>query len=168
MAQYFAMLSQINYGIVSSCYCASIIVNSTVGYFVYKEKMTPKMIAGMGIIIGAIVWISLAKGKPIGSANSQSDLSETEKDFYKVISIFLAIMVGVANASITVHSKHLMIRHKYPPLEMASEGSLAYCFIAMIIIAYGKIVVQEEGINEHNLMVGTMVGLLAMICVYVG
>ena len=59
---HYANLAQVNFGIVSCCYIISIVVNSTVGYFYFKESINMMVMVGMAVTISGIVWISIAKG----------------------------------------------------------------------------------------------------------
>lgn len=60
---HYAILANINFGIVSCCFLFSIVVNVSCAYLFFDEKLTAKMMAGILITIAGIVWISLAKGQ---------------------------------------------------------------------------------------------------------
>jgi drug/metabolite transporter (DMT)-like permease len=62
MSIYYARLAGINFGIISCCYCVSIIFNSVCCYFFFREVITLKMLFGMVVTLTGIIWISLAKG----------------------------------------------------------------------------------------------------------
>ena len=99
-AIYYANLADLNFGIISSCSYVSIIVNSVVGYFFFREIITPKMLFGILVTITGILWVSLAKG---GSAPLETPLPPVENLVYnKVMSVLLALLYGTLNAVQTI------------------------------------------------------------------
>ena len=89
-------MAGVNFGIISSCYVVSILVNSTFGYIFFREIITKKMFLGMVITITGIIWISLAKGK--GNVAAAYLIPEDDLSYYKIMSILLALSVGTLNA----------------------------------------------------------------------
>jgi multidrug transporter EmrE-like cation transporter len=59
---HFAILANINFGIISCCFIISVVINSTCGYFFFGEKLNAKVVGGIAVTISGILWISLAKG----------------------------------------------------------------------------------------------------------
>jgi len=59
---HFALLANINFGIISCCFIISIVINSACGYFFFGEKLNAKVVGGIVVTISGIIWISLAKG----------------------------------------------------------------------------------------------------------
>lgn len=59
---HFAILANINFGIISCCFIISIVINSTCGFFFFQERLNSKVIGGIVITLSGIIWISLAKG----------------------------------------------------------------------------------------------------------
>ena len=57
-----ASLAHLNFGIVSCCYIASVVINSTASYLLFNERINMKMGLGIVVTIGGVIWISLAKG----------------------------------------------------------------------------------------------------------
>ena len=91
-ASYFAIKAEINFGIVSSAICIGSPMNCILSYIFWKEKMNPKMIIGTTLIIGGVVFVALAKGAP--QQSSSSLLTQEDKDWYRFISIALALCSG--------------------------------------------------------------------------
>ena len=53
-----------NFGVITSCLSFNILFVTIMGYFMFKEKITFKMIGGMLIVVIGIVWVALSKQSP--------------------------------------------------------------------------------------------------------
>ena len=58
---HYAILANVNFGIISCCFIVSIVINCTFAYFFFSERMTLRMILGILVTISGIIWISLSK-----------------------------------------------------------------------------------------------------------
>ena len=106
---YHANLANLNFGIVSSCFIVSVVVNTTANRILFKDSITLKMGFGITVTLSGIIWVSLAKGQDAIKIKvaAGSDLEPTEDEifYHKVMSIILALTVGVGNACSTIHSR---------------------------------------------------------------
>ena len=66
IAAYYAILAQVNFGIIASCISLSTPMNCLLSYVFFKEKLTPKMMLGTSLVFCGVVWVAFAKAKPIG------------------------------------------------------------------------------------------------------
>jgi multidrug transporter EmrE-like cation transporter len=62
MSIYYSKLADINFGIVSCCFCISIVFNSVCCYIFFREFLTRSKLIGMIVTLTGIIWISIAKG----------------------------------------------------------------------------------------------------------
>lgn len=62
---HYAILANINFGIVSCCFIFSIVINTAFGYKFFGEMLNNKVLTGIFVTISGIIWISLAKGQRV-------------------------------------------------------------------------------------------------------
>ena len=68
ISSHYALMANINFGIISTCMCISAVLNCIGGILFWHEKLKPKMIVGTVIILLGVSWISLQKGTHRASA----------------------------------------------------------------------------------------------------
>ncbi len=66
-SSYYALLAEINFGIVSSAICIGAPLNCIFSKIFWGENLSPRMIVGTTLIICGVVWVALAKGAPIAT-----------------------------------------------------------------------------------------------------
>ena len=119
-AVYFAILAEVNFGIIASCISLSTPLNCLLSYILYNEKLTKRMLIGTSIIFMGVIWVALAKGKVI-EAEAADGLTPAQQNHYRIISITLAILLGVINAARTAHGKYMNTQLKYPPMDFTID-----------------------------------------------
>ena len=132
---HYAILANINFGIVSCCFLFSIVVNVSCAYLFFDEKLTAKMMAGILITIAGIVWISLAKGQSAQSV-STSIYSDDDRASFKLYSIILAVATGVFNASQTVQAKFMIKQRDYGILYITGDTITALALATSLVTLF--------------------------------
>ena len=149
LASYYAHLAQINFGVISSMLTLSTPLNALISYLVFKERMTIKMIVGTTIIIGGIVWISLAKGHASDySMDPSLALPSPDNDYHlhRFLAITLTISCGFINSLRVFHSKFTYSRTMYDPMDLSIDAGL-FCAVALFGVYVGCWVVRNEQEN---------------------
>ena len=166
MSIYYANLANINFGIISCCFIFSIVVNITFGYAFFQEKISNKQILGIIVTLTGIIWISLAKGE--ASVKKESQFSEDDLNWFKTLSILLAICVGAMNATFTVQAKWM--RKKRPTINVFNLTadtcilfSLIFSVISLFYVSSG-----EPSMTLKNFLIILMSSSLGTLCGYVG
>ena len=103
IAAYYAILAQVNFGVIASCISLSTPMNCLLSYVFFKEKLTPKMMMGTSVVFMGIIWVAFAKAKPI---ESEVVVDEEMRGWYRTVSIGVAIIIGVLNSVRTCHAKY--------------------------------------------------------------
>jgi drug/metabolite transporter (DMT)-like permease len=160
IAANYAILAQVNFGVIASCISLSTPMNCLLSYIFYQEKLTQKMMIGTSVLFLGIVWVALAKANPIVS---EVVVDEEMRGWYRTISIGAAIMIGVLNSVRTVHAKYANVTHKYSPRDFNTDQGLLtgmFCLIASIIYFYKG----TPSYTWYNLMVNFAASFMRMLC----
>ncbi|CDW89958.1 UNKNOWN [Stylonychia lemnae] len=171
LASGYAQKAKINFGIVTSCISFSIVLSSIFSYIYYDEKLTKTQIIGMIIIIISIVGISFSKGnKSIDQADNR--FTEEEKQYYKIISIALALTCGFVNFLRTFQAKYIYKKNGYQPVDLSVDCGLFLGLMTMICSIYYWLTGCKSytwynfGINiiaSHIMMVLSIVALKCLV-----
>jgi hypothetical protein len=86
----YAKKAIINPGIIYGCLSSTIIFNCLLGYLMFNEKMNLRISIGIVVVIGGVVWISIAKN----SSEEVSAYDESEALKNRLLGIFFAIIVS--------------------------------------------------------------------------
>ena len=166
MSIYYANLANINFGIISCCFIFSIVVNITAGYAIFQEKISAKQVAGIVVILTGIIWISLAKGE--AGVKKDNRVSDDEANWYKTLSVMLAISVGAMNASTTVQAKWM--RKKRPSIDVMNLMADTFLLFAVIfsLITLFMIFKGDSSLTMRNFLIVLASSLLQTLCGYIG
>jgi uncharacterized membrane protein len=163
IAANYAILAQVNFGVIASCISLSTPMNCLLSYVCFKEKLTLKMMMGTSVVFLGIVWVAFVKAKPIVS---DVLVDEEMRGWYRSISIGVAIIIGVLNSVRTCHAKYANLRHKYSPRDFNTDQGLLcgmFCLIASIIYYYRG----TPSYTWYNLMVNFSASFMRMLCAFV-
>ena len=101
-----------NPGISSAIFSSSIIFTSILCYFLYKEKLTIRVVLGIFLMFACAILISASK-----HADQDPD-SETSVSLGQMISIVvLSFLIALTISAQALLAKHVTYKYKYPPLE---------------------------------------------------
>jgi len=75
----------------------STILNSLAGAVFWHEKLKPQMIVGTLIILFGVAWVSIVRGTPKATVYDSAE-DEADQNYYKLMSIFLALFCGFLSA----------------------------------------------------------------------
>jgi drug/metabolite transporter (DMT)-like permease len=166
MSIYYANLANINFGIISCCFIFSIVVNITAGYAIFQEKISPKQVAGIVVTVAGIIWISLAKGE-VG-VKKDTGVRDDEANWYKNLSVMLAISVGAMNASTTVQAKWM--RKKRPSIDVMNLTADTFLLFALIfsLITLVMIFMGDSSLTMRNFLIVLASSSLQTLCGYIG
>jgi drug/metabolite transporter (DMT)-like permease len=166
MSIYYANLANINFGIISCCFMFSLILNITVGYAIFQERMTLKQIAGIAVTLSGIIWISLVKGEA-GVKKDTVGMIEDHANWFKTVSVLLAIGVGAMNGSLTIQAKFM---HKKRPtidvLNLTADTCLLFALIFSIITVF-MVIKGHPSLTLRNFLIVLVTSSLQTLCAYI-
>jgi drug/metabolite transporter (DMT)-like permease len=70
IAARYAIIAEVNFGVIASCISLSTPMNAALGYVFYKEKLTKRMMVGTTIVVIGVVWVAFAKGNRVEGGGS--------------------------------------------------------------------------------------------------
>jgi drug/metabolite transporter (DMT)-like permease len=153
-----------NFGVIASCIALSTPLNCLLSSIFYNEKLSLKMIFGTTIIFIGIVWVAMAKGQVY--TQDSGKLSEEDRDYYKMLSIGLAVGLGVLNSLRTCHGKYVNTRLKYPPIDFSIDQGL-FCGLFCLIFSTYYFFIGTESYTFYNLSVNFVASTMRMTCAIV-
>lgn len=98
----YAKRAGINPGIIYACLSSSIIFNSLFAAIIFKQNLSLKICFGIAVVIGGVVWISIAKnaGTSITVVEEGHTLVYNEDEILKnrIIGILVAILTAFVSS----------------------------------------------------------------------
>ena len=124
-----------NYGIVMSCLCVGIVLNTIGMWIFYQERINYKHALGMVIIISSISFLSIQNNESEGLDTSTNNI-EHDTTNYKLIAIALALTICFVNFLRNMQAKYLFRRFNYQPMDLIADSGLICSLILLLCSCY--------------------------------
>lgn len=118
---YFGSLAHVNQGVVAGLFTSSVVFTAILFYFVYNERVSNKNLAGMTLVICGVLCVSV------------KDDSNEHVDYNMLwISVFFAMLTGIALATNAIIIKHYCKNVGFSPFQLTLDAN-AVSAVPMII-----------------------------------
>jgi len=167
ISSHYALMANINFGIISTCMSISAVLNCIGGVLFWHEKLKPKMIVGTVVILLGVSWISLQKGthKASGPLDEETQAQHT---YYKVMSIGLALFSGLLSALRVQQAKYVAKYYNYSPLDFSVDAGLVIGIVTFLSAAFYWVQGPPASYNWHNFLICIGTSSLHMLTSLVG
>lgn len=176
VSSHYAMLGQINFGVITSCTCVSAPFNCVLGYLFFGEKMTGPMLGGTALILAGVTWLAIAKGNVIAMEGPQA-LSEDDMFWNRIYAIGTAVFSGLMSSMRMMQAKYVNKYLKYNPVDFSNDGGLV-CGLIIFLFSIYYYLNGQPSYTLYNLgisfiascfmMITSLVGLICMVNGLVG
>eukprot|EP00347_Sterkiella_histriomuscorum_P003665 403363417 len=171
----FSSRADINFGVVFSILCLSVVIQAIVFALFFGEKLSKSLIIGIMIVLSGVVMISVSKStsthiQPIADSDTQqindvnsSKYDDNQKLQYKLLAIGLAIFAAFINSLRVIQAKFLNKQSGYCPIQFSVDSSLTsgvFLLICSIFFFFNN----HASYTMHNLTISFIGSVLLQIC----
>lgn len=141
-----------NPGIAYACLSVTIIFNTLLSYLLYHEKISFKMYIGIAIVIGGVIWISLANSTAV-DVNTETPEEEEldEKVFtYRLLSIAMAIVNSFLSSLRPIQARWVQVHYGYGPTDFTVDNGLVMGIVVFVLWLYYWLIEGYTGYTWLN------------------
>jgi drug/metabolite transporter (DMT)-like permease len=124
----YAKRAAINPGIIYACLSSTIIFNTFFAAWFFEEKLSLKISVGIAVVIGGVVWITIAKNadKPVSILEEGHLMTFSPEEIFhnRLMGILIAVLTALLSSMRPVQARIVKLKYNYHPFDFTVDSGL--------------------------------------------